>query len=72
MRVQIYVAIITYCLVTIVQWRLKLNRTTYETLQILSISLTDKAPLLELLSSSRSNSEDDGIDENQLFLFDLC
>ncbi len=65
-RVQIYVAIITYSLVAIVQWRLKLNRTPYETLQILSISLTDKATLLELLSRNKSNLEDVDIDEMQL------
>ena len=70
-RVQIYVAIITYCLVAIVQWRLKLNRTPYETLQILSISLTDKAPLLELLSRNKSKLEEDDIDEMQLSFFEL-
>ena len=41
-RIQISVAIITYCLVAIVQHDMKLDRSTYEILQILSISLTDK------------------------------
>ncbi len=67
-RIQIYVAIITYCLVAIVQWRLKLNRTTYEILQILGISLTDKAPLDELLNGHSCNSEGENTDE-QLYLF---
>ena len=40
-RIQISVAIITYCLVTIVQYDMQLNRSTYEVLQILSISLKD-------------------------------
>ena len=44
-RIQISVAIITYCLVAIVQHDMQLNRSTYEILQILSISLTDKIPL---------------------------
>ena len=39
---KIYVAICTYLLVTIVKNDMKLERSTYEVLQILSISLTDK------------------------------
>lgn len=39
---QISVAIITYCLVDIDQHDMRLERSTYEVLQILSISLTDK------------------------------
>ena len=41
-RIQISVAIITYCFVTIVQYDIKLKCSTYEVLQILSISLTEK------------------------------
>lgn len=40
-RIQISVAIITYCLVAIVHHDMQLKRSTYEILQILSISLTD-------------------------------
>jgi len=47
-RIQIYVAICTYCLVAIVQKDMKLDRSTYEVLQILSISLTDKTHLRDL------------------------
>ena len=46
-RDRISVAIITYCLVAIVQYDMQLNRSTYEVLQILSISLTDKTHLQE-------------------------
>jgi hypothetical protein len=42
------VAIITYCIVAVVCKELKLDRSTYELLQILSISLTDKTPMREL------------------------
>jgi transposase len=48
-RIQIYTAIITYCLVTIVGSDLKINRSTYEILQVLGISLLDKTPVNELL-----------------------
>lgn len=51
-RIQISVAIITYCLVAIVQHDMKLNRSTYEVLQILSISLTDKTHLRDLFDKT--------------------
>ena len=41
-RLQISVVFITYCLVDIVHHDMQLKRSTYEVLQILSISLTDK------------------------------
>ncbi|KAA6304220.1 hypothetical protein EZS27_044136, partial [termite gut metagenome] len=55
-RIQVYSAIIAYCLVAIVQNDLKLSRSTYEVLQILSISLTDKTPLLDLFNLTASAS----------------
>lgn len=54
-RIQISSAIIAYCLVAIVQHDMKLHRSTYEVLQILSISLTDKAPLRELFEKTNFN-----------------
>jgi hypothetical protein len=54
-RIQISVAIITYCLVAIVQHDMQLNRSTYEVLQILSISLTDKTPLQDLFDKTNFN-----------------
>ncbi len=50
-RIQIYTAIITYCLVAIVSYDLKINRSTYEILQILGISLLDKTPVKELFTN---------------------
>jgi len=38
-KIQIYSAIIVYCLVAIVAYKLKVDRSPYEILQILSISL---------------------------------
>lgn len=51
-RIQIAAAITAYCLVAIVQHDMKLKRSTYEVLQILSISLTDKTPLRELFDKT--------------------
>jgi hypothetical protein len=50
-KIQVYSAIIAYCLVALVRNKLKVDRSTYEILQILSISLLDKAPLNELLTN---------------------
>lgn len=47
-RIQISVAIITYCLVTIVYHDMQLKRSTYKVWQILNISLTDKTHLRNL------------------------
>lgn len=54
-HIQISVAIITYCLVAIVQHDMKLKRSTYEILQILSISLTDKTHLRDLFDKTNFN-----------------
>lgn len=52
-RIQIYSAICAYCLVAIVQHDMQLNRSTYEMLQILGVSLTDKTPLFNLFNSNQ-------------------
>ena len=54
-RIQISAAITAYCLVAIVQHDMKLKRSTYEVMQILSMSLTDKTPLRELFDKTYSN-----------------
>ena len=54
-RIQISAAITTYCLVAIVQHDMQLKRSTYEVLQILCMSLTDKTPLRELFDKTYSN-----------------
>ena len=57
-RIQMSVAIITYCLVAVVRNELKLERSTYELLQILSVSLTDKTPMLELFEKQEIEAPD--------------
>jgi len=54
-RIQIYCAIISYCLVTIVEKDLVINRSTYEVLQVFGISLLDKTPILELFYNAEKN-----------------
>jgi hypothetical protein len=54
-RIQIYTAIITYCMVAIVCHDLKLNHSTYEILTVLGISLLDKTPIKELFNKIDNN-----------------
>ena len=68
-KTQIYVAIITYCLVAVVQHDMRLERSTYEVLQILSISLTDKTPLRNLFDKTDYNDVKEQIGNNELLLF---
>jgi hypothetical protein len=49
-KIQIYCAIIAYCLVALVGNKLKVDRSIYEILQILSISLLDKSSVREILT----------------------
>ena len=68
-RIQIYCAICAYCLVAIAQHDLKLEISTYETLQILGISLTDTTPLRELLSKTNlQNVKVQNPSNGQLFI----
>jgi len=50
-KIQIYSAIIAYCLVAIIGNQLRIDKSTYEILQILGISLFDKTPIKELLTN---------------------
>lgn len=70
-RIQIYCAIITYCLVAIVQHDMKLERSIYEILQILGISLTDKTHIRDLFDKKNINDVKDpyGSSEPNLFNF---
>jgi len=70
-RIQIYAAISAFCLVAIVQHDMKLERSTYEVLQILSISLTDKTHLTDLFDKTKFKNDKDrcGSSEPNLFNF---
>ena len=69
-RIQISAAITAYCLVAIVQHDMQLKRSTYEVLQILSMSLTDKTPLRELFNKTYSNDVKEQLDSLIPGLFD--
>jgi transposase len=66
-KTQIWIAISIYVLVAIVKKRLKLDRSLYTILQILSVSLFEKTPILQVLSASEYEY-DMPYDDNQLNL----
>lgn len=66
---QIWIAISVYVLVAIIKKRLGLKENLYTILQILSLTLFEKAPLKQILTAADYNVED-FIDVNQLNLFD--
>ena len=58
-KIQIYAAIIAYCLVVIVQEEMKLEMDTYDVLRILNTTLLTKMPLVDLLNSKVSLEQED-------------
>lgn len=53
-KIQIYVAVITYCLVAIVEHDCQLGRTTFNVLRVVSRVLTDKTNIKDLFLSSET------------------
>ena len=68
-KTQIWIAISVYVLVAIIKKRLDLNISLYTILQILSVSLFEKTPLLQAFSNDEYENEQ-GHCCNQLMLFD--
>jgi len=68
-KTQIWIAMSVYVLVAIVRKRLGLNISLYQILQILSITLFEKMPLLQALEASPLTNEMLS-DRKQLILFD--
>ena len=70
-RIQIYIAICTYLLVSIVKHDMQLDRSIYEILQILSISLTDKTHLKDLFDKTKFQYDKDRFGFNGPNLFNV-
>src|SRR5438445_12042564 len=69
-KTQIWIAVSVYLLVAIVRKRLGLEASLYQILQILSVMLFEKTPILQALQPP--DSRDDLLTSaNQLILFDL-
>jgi hypothetical protein len=69
-KTQIWIAVSVYVLVAITRKRLMLPMSLYQILQILSVTLFEKTPILQALQPA--DSQDDLSDKsNQLNLFNL-
>ena len=69
-KTQICIAVSVYVLVAIVRKRLGLGVSLYQILQILSVTLFERTPILKALQAA--TSENDLVDlSNQLILFDF-
>ena len=69
-KTQIWIAVSVYVLVAIVRKRLELDASLYQILQIFSVTLFEKMPILQVFQDGVSQS-DLFADSNQLILFDL-
>lgn len=69
-RIQIYSAIVSYCMMAIVQKKMGINRSIYEMLQIVSISLTDTTPLRDLFCKPNCNNVNERYGSTEPSLFD--
>src|ERR1019366_7268390 len=69
-KIQIWIAVSIYVLVAIVRKRLGLEASLYQILQILSVTLFEKTPILQAFQAPGSQM-DLPANTNQLILFDL-
>jgi hypothetical protein len=69
-KTQVWIAISVYVLIAIVKKELRIERSLYDILQILSLTLFEKIPLFEALND-QNRPIPEPFDPNQLRLFDL-
>ena len=69
-KTQIWIAVITYLLVAIIKKMLKIELSLYTILQILSVTIVEKMPILQLLTGYDYTAPK-YVDPNQLNLFDF-
>jgi hypothetical protein len=69
-KTQIWIAVSVYVLIAIVKKELKIERSLYEILQILSILLFEKVPMVQALTTLQLQNQNTDV-HKQLSLFDL-
>ena len=67
-KAQIWIAVSVYVLVAIIKKRLKIEASLYTILQVLSVTIFERMPLLQALTDSDYRNEQDE-NNKQLFLF---
>lgn len=68
-RIQIYSAITAYCMMAIVQKKMRIQRPIYEMLQLVSVSLTETLPIGELFDKPNNNIVNELNDSSEPNLF---
>jgi hypothetical protein len=69
-KTQIWIAITVYVLVIIARKKFKLKQSIYEILQVLSISIFEKAPIQHLFANPKEQQNFKELNDNQLKIFD--
>ena len=69
-KTQIWAAIATYVLIAIVKKELKIEASLYTFLQVLSVSVFEKTPILCALGE-KLDGTDNSLSDNQMILFDF-
>ncbi len=69
-KTQVWTAIATYVLIAIIKKQLKIEHSLYTMLQVLSVTIFEKTPILQVFAMLDPEKET-GDARNQLFLFDL-
>jgi hypothetical protein len=69
-KTQVWIAISTYVLVAIIKRELKVDRSLSAILQILSLTLFEKTPVIQALATEKT-PDSDNANFNQMTLFDL-
>jgi len=67
-KAQIWIAVSVYVLIAIIKKQLGLEQSLYTILQVLSVTLFEKAPILQILTETDCNMKN-GVLSNQLSLF---
>lgn len=72
-KTQIWIAISVYVLIAIIKKRLNLSISTYTILQILSVTLFEKTPLIQLLTdfNYKNMEKNTTMNYNQPTLFEI-
>ncbi|MFH1798744.1 MAG: IS4 family transposase [Candidatus Omnitrophota bacterium] len=69
-KTQVWIAIAIYVLIAIIKKQLKLEQSLYTILQILSVTMFEKTPILQVFATL-DHKKETGDSHNQLLLFDL-
>jgi hypothetical protein len=68
-KTQVWIAVSVYVLVALIKKLLRLDQSLYTILQIMSVTLFERTPILQVFSRAEYDKSESGV-ANQLSLFD--